>query len=137
MSGNFPYRRAALILAEAQFRGVKGTITRHAVSRGTYDFWLQRLKNDDKLKKLYQEFLEKITSSWQAEALQTLKAAMEVTCLGLKNNPFQQVPKKEREKEIWGKNMAAMANVLKTIGDLNISTFVLMEDSEEENLEEE
>ena len=134
--GGFAYRRAALILAETQFLGTKAVLARHNIPKGTYDNWKQRLKTDPKLQKMYQQCLEEMTSSWQAEAIQTLKKAMEVTRLGLENNPFGDKPTKDRAKELWGKNMSAMSHILKTMGDLNISTHVLMEEDDDDDDDE-
>ena len=128
----FQYRKVALYLAEAQFTSRKAVIAKYKLSGNTYDMWVQRLRNDPELRDIYQTCLEEMTKSWQAEAVRTLKKAMEIALLGLENNPFEDKPRQDRSKEIWGKNMSAMSNILKTMGDLNISTHVLFEDEVEE-----
>lgn len=132
----FQYRKIALYLAEAQLTSRKAVLDKYNLSGNTYDMWVQRLKTDSTLKRAYDRYLRKMTESWATEATQTLKKAMEVACLGLENNPFKDKPTKDQAKEIWGKNMCAMSNILKTMGDLNVSTFVLMEEDYEESEEE-
>lgn len=133
----FRYQKVAGILAEAHFTSRKAVIKKYQISEFTYDSWGQRLKKDEKLKKLYENYIQKMTDSWQAEALEMLKETIKVSMVGLKNHPFDDKPKKDRPKEIWGKNMSAMSNLLKTMGDLNISTHVLFEEDDEEDEDEE
>lgn len=132
----FQYRKVALYLAEAQLTSRKAVLDKYNLSGNTYDMWVQRLKTDPTLNRAYERFLKKMTESWQAEATKTLKKAMEVACLGLENNPFGDKPRQDRAKEIWGKNISAMSQILKTMGDLNVSTFVLMEEDEGEEEED-
>ena len=133
----FRYEKIAWILAEAHFTSRKAVVNKYKVSEHTYDGWIKRLRADEKLKKLYEKYTRKMTESWQVEALEALKETIKVSMIGLKNHPFEDKPKRDKGKELWGKNMGTMSNLLKTMSDLNISTHVLFEEDIEDDEEEE
>ena len=127
----FPYHKAALILAEATYLGRLQTCQKYSVPKSTFEFWQNRLKEDRQLIELYKEHLEKLREKWTDDAVRTLKRTLQIISDGLENHPFSSPPKTIKDKEVWGKNMSAMSSLIKSVGDLNISTYVLFDEGKD------
>lgn len=128
---NFPYSRAALVLAEASCFGKQLACSKYHVANSTYNDWKQRLGKDDKLAELYQETLSKLREEWQEDSIKALKKGLEIIYCGFENHPFEGKPVGDRQIEAWGRNIDALSKAIKSIGDLAISTHILKEDDED------
>lgn len=69
---------------------------------------------------------------WQEEAVDTLRACLKAfkTHLAIASTEKLETP---RDREAWAKQMDSLAKAVKSIGDLAVSTHVLMEDEDYED----
>lgn len=129
----FPYTRAALVLAESRYFGVKASCQKYRVPSSTYRDWKRRLETDDKLMTLYKNTAKELRNQWQESSVQTLNQAYLVIQEGLKHHPFRNSAKDPMEAQAWAKSMASLATMIKSMGDLAVSVDVLKEDEEQLN----
>lgn len=129
---SFNYERASYILAEAMVFGKKSTCQKYSIPSRTYEYWRARLRTDGQLSELYQQALKELKQEWQEDSIKTLKKGLNVIYKGLNNNPLEQSPKDAREIEAHAKYLDSLSRIIKSVGDLAISTHVLKEDEEEE-----
>ncbi len=132
----FPYKKAAYILAYAQLFGKRSACDRYQIKSGTYDGWKNKLKKDEVLKQLYLQELDKLFSEWQGETVRALKRGLEVAYQGFDTHPFEKKPENIKEQLAWAKTMDATGRVIRAIGELAIGTHVLMEEDDEEGEED-
>ena len=123
----FPYERASFVLAEGTIFGKKSACERFNVIGRTYDDWNSRLKTDEKLRRMYEDCLKEIKQEWQEDAVKALKLSLRTICQQLEFHPITRSPESVEEIEAWAKSMDSLAKIIKTVGDLTISTHVLKE----------
>lgn len=124
----FPYERAALVLAEAMYFGKKLACQKYQVPRTTYTNWNKRLKTDDKLSRMVTIQAEALSKQWQDDTIRCLKQTLFAIQQTVKNAPFSHKPQTVEEKELWCKSVTALAQMIKALGELTISSHVLLED---------
>ena len=124
----FPYNRAALVLAEAMYFGKKLACQKYKVPRTTYTNWNKRLQTDDKLAHLVATQSSALSQQWQGDTIRCLKQTLSCIEQALLNHPFSHKPQNAEEIELWSKSIVALAQMIKSLGDLTISSHVMLED---------
>lgn len=126
----FPTQRASVVLAHGKLFTKKAACSLYDVASGTYDRWRNRLNTDPDFKEIYYEELDKLSNQWQGETVRTLKKGLEVTQQAFDNHPFRISPKNPKETFAWAKAADSMSKLIKSVGDLAISTTVLNDEDE-------
>ena len=124
----FPYERAALVLAEAKYFGKKLACQKYQVPRTTYTNWKKRLGTDNKLASLVATESLALTQQWQSDTIICLKQTLFSIQKAMDNHPFSLKPQTVEEKELWAKHIEALSKMIKSLGELAISSHVLLED---------
>ncbi len=123
----FPYERAALVLAEARYFGKKLACQKYQVPRTTYSNWKKRLETDNKLAHMVATQSEALSQQWQGDTIRCLKQTLFSIQKAFDNHPFSHAPRTIEEKELWGKNVVALSKMITSLGNLVISSHVLLE----------
>ena len=108
--------------------GKKLACQKYLVPRTTYTNWNKRLKTDDKLAHLVAIQSEALSQQWQGDTIRCLKQTLSCIEQTLSNHPFSHKPQNAEEMELWSKSVVALAQMIKALGDLTISSHVLLED---------
>ena len=116
----FPYKRAALVLAEADLFGVGAASRKWRVPTRTLQSWRSRLNSDLKLEELYQQERANLLENWQGDAIRVLKSA-----LGKLEKNINAMKEDGDPKIIY-----ALTGVVKAVGELAIANTVLGEEDE-------
>ena len=127
----FPYNRAAFVLAEGMYFGKKLACKKYQVPKTTYTNWNKRLKTDDKLAHLVAIQSKALSQQWQEDSIRCLKQTLLCIEKAIENNPFSHKPQNVEEIELWSKSIVALAQMIKSLGDLTISSHVMLEDESE------
>ena len=77
MRGVFDYDRAAMVLAEAIYRGDRETALRWGISERTIYRYRERMSRDDKLSDLVKEKRARLDRSWADKLPASIQAAIE------------------------------------------------------------
>lgn len=129
----FPYVKAAVVLAHADIFSKRSACLFYDVASGTFDRWRNRLKSDEKLRKMHQQEYQTAKDEWQEETSHTLKLGLLSLQKAFKNDIFEFNPKNARDREAWAKGVDSMAKAIRSVGDLAISTIVLNDDEDDED----
>lgn len=129
----FPYRKASVVIAHAKLFTKNAAISFYSVRSGTYDYWRNRYNTDEKLQEMVAIELDKLANQWQGEAVRTLKNSLELVNKGIENTPFQLEIRNRFDVTAWANAMNSLSKVIKSVGDLTISTVVLNEEGDDED----
>jgi hypothetical protein len=119
----FPYKRAALVLAEAELFGDGVACKKWSVPHSTLKFWRSRLSSDEKLEQLYLAERTNLLENWQGDTIRVMKAV-----LGKLEKNIQAMTEDGDPKVVMALNAVA-----KTIGELAIANTVLQEEDESDS----
>lgn len=128
----FPYRKASIVLAHGKLFTKKKACNIYNIKSSTYDQWRNRLNYDAKLQEMCDCELNKLANQWQGETVTALKKGLEVATQAFDNHPFRLPPRTNRDTEAWAKAADSMSKLIKSIGDLAISTTVLNDDDDDD-----
>lgn len=138
MGLGFNYERAARTLAESTYYGKRAACSKFHVSPRTFDNWKARLKTDEQLNSLYRQHLNNyekkldgLRDLWQEEAVGTLRACLKAIKTHLAITSTEKLAT-TRDREAWAKQIDSLAKAVKSIGDLAVATYVLIEDDDSE-----
>ncbi|ARV58044.1 hypothetical protein BZZ01_04810 [Nostocales cyanobacterium HT-58-2] len=104
----FPYERAAVVLAESELFGDKQTAKRWGISDRTIRNYRTRMSEDEHLAALFHLKKEALTKDWQSDATKALKVSL--------NKLVELVQDNGKPDQIH-----AVAGAVKIVGELKIA----------------